>query len=323
MEILKKKGRTFEINNSNKKLKTPFFFPAISTVKTNENFIDYLKFLSKVGYPGFLISAYDIYHSKESLKIKEIINSTFQNTFIMIDSGYYEAFWKGDKNWSFDKMIEAIKDIEADFFFSYDVFWDDKKTIKKQISDIIANTAKTAGAQLRGETIPIVHANLKHIEVAIKGVIEGIMPRIISIPERELGKGILERAKNIKNIRREIDRIDKNILLHLLGTGNPASILIYSLCGADLFDALEWCKNAADPESAHLYHFIQLEFVKDQYAKSKLKGIPYAYKVMSHNLIFYEKFLQEIQKHMESGETDKLVKKYLPPYIVPKLKKII
>jgi hypothetical protein len=60
-------------------------------------------------------------------------------------------------------------------------------------------------------------------------------PIFVAVPKRELGDGLLERARNVVRIRRRLDRLGYHCGLHLLGTGNPISILEYSLCGADTF----------------------------------------------------------------------------------------
>ena len=64
----------------------------------------------------------------------------------------------------------------------------------------------------------------------------------------------MARAKTIIKIRKTLAPKKQYYPLHLLGTGNPLSILIYSICGADSFDGLEWCQTTVDYNTGLLYH---------------------------------------------------------------------
>jgi tRNA-guanine family transglycosylase len=181
----------------------------------------------------------------------------------------------------------------------------------------------TAGMQKIGNTIPIIHVDSKDFIKIVRGVVEGINPQIIGIAERELGATLLERARCIKKIRNELDKINRNIPIHLLGTGNPISILVYSLCGADLFDSFDWYNSIVNPQNGHLYHFIQRELVVCNCKACEMKNIPYHLQTMAHNLIFYENFTAEIRKAIEEKRISQIINKYLPAHIHQKIKKIV
>ena len=82
--------------------------------------------------------------------------------------------------------------------------------------------------------------------MAIERVAKELDCNVIAVPERELGDGILERSKSVRRIRRVLDNTGRYRLIHILGTGNPYSILLLAAAGADLFDGLEWCRTVAD-----------------------------------------------------------------------------
>ena len=65
----------------------------------------------------------------------------------------------------------------------------------------------------------------------------------IAVSERDCGKGILERAETLTEIRHILDKSDERFLLHVLGCGNPISMLIYAYCGSDSFDSLDWIEH--------------------------------------------------------------------------------
>ena len=322
MQITQNSSRTYLIETSNKILKTPFFFPSISTVRTNYGVYEYFKLIKKVSYPGFLISSYDIYHNeKRDTLIEEVSKTTEYSAFTLMDSGNYEAYWNNDSMWNIKNLESILKDISVDFCFSFDVFWKDGKDIDVHVKETITYSAMTAGIQRRGTTIPLIHSNSLLFPKIVRKVIEGINPQIIGIPERELGASLLERAKTLERIRYEIDKAEREIPIHLLGTGNPISILIYTLCGADLYDGLEWCKNVVNPETGHLYHFIQKDLL-DCNCKACNTDVPYHLQTMSHNLIFYNNFTKEIRQAIEDEQITEILNKYLPAKVIHKIKKI-
>lgn len=312
----------FTIEGYSKKIKSPFFYPSISSIQANYEVYDYFKLIQKTAYPAFLVSAYDLFNSKEKNFIKDISTTSQKGFLVLMDSGHYEAYWQNDKNWTFDKLQKVLKDIDIDLCFSFDVFYDGKKKLKEHIKETIKYTAMTGGAQKSGITIPIIHSSIKDFPIVIKEVVEGVNPEIIGVTERELGSSLLERARNLRLLRNELNKIRKDIPIHLLGTGNPISMLIYFLCGADFFDALEWCKNVANPKDGNLYHFVQMDLIDCDCEVCKIKDLPYPVRVTSHNLIFYKNFTDEIREAVTSKNIDKLLSKYLPSHIIPEIKKL-
>src|SRR5580692_9914818 len=88
--------RLYEMSVTGGTMKLPFYFPSISSVKANLGVLEYLQFLEKIKYPGFLISAYDIFHSTsgEKKKIYSLIKKATQNgQTVLMDSGNYECYW--------------------------------------------------------------------------------------------------------------------------------------------------------------------------------------------------------------------------------------
>jgi len=324
MQQITQKNGIFTIEGYSKTLKTPFFFPSISSVQTNFDVYDYFALLKKTAYPAFLISAYDIYnHEKKEQLIEEVSAQSQNSSFVLMDSGHYEAYWRNDKKWSFNKLKTVLDHIDIDLCFSFDVYFDGRNTSSKHIKETIKYAAMTAGAQKSGLTVPIIHSIPKEFPTVVKKVVEGINPEIIGITERELGSSMLERAANLKKIRKELNKAKRDIPIHLLGTGNPISLLVYSLCGANLFDALEWCKTVVNPANAHLHHFVQMDLIECNCKSCQIKGLPYPARVMTHNLIFYENFMNEIRTAIAKKRTNALLKKYLPNHIINDVKKLM
>lgn len=325
MEINRKHKRLFEIETRRKVISTPFFFPAISSIKTNFGIEERLTLIQKTGYPGFLISAYDIYHVDDKEKnelLKSVSEATEGEMLTFLDSGNYEAFWRKDKKWCFENLESMLEKISVDFCFSFDIFWNDGKDVKKHIKETITAVARTAGSQKIGTTVPLIHSTPKSLPKIIRGVVEGINPQVIGVPERELGSSIFERAATVKRIREELDKTGRQIPLHLLGTGNPISILIYTLCGADIYDAVDWYRIVIDPKTCHPFHFAQRELIDCNCNACMVKDVAYYTQTMAHNLIFYNEFTDKIRTSIEKDSVDQILGSCLGSKNAGEVKKI-
>jgi queuine/archaeosine tRNA-ribosyltransferase len=83
--------------------------------------------------------------------------------------------------------------------------------------------------------------------------------------------------------------------LHLLGTGNPTSIALYSWAGADSFDGLEWCQTAVDHDTGQLFHLSQSDFFRKQTAWGD-EDISFHSRTLAHNLTFYADWMQRLRQ---------------------------
>jgi len=318
--------RSFSIEISGKTFKTPFFIPAISSIKTDWDIIKYINLLKKIGYPGVLVSAYDIYKLENKEKnglIESLSDCSNKGILIFLDNGNYEAYWYRDKTWTLSKLKSILDVIYPDFCFSFDVFWDKNENIKKHIDETIKLIAKTASIQKTGTTIVLIHSKQELFPKIIRRIVDYINPEIIAIPERELGSSIFERSQTIKRIRDELDKTKKPIPLHILGTGDPISILIYTLCGADMYDAVVWYTNCIDPETGHLYHFSQRDLINCQCQACKISGLSYEYQTIAHNLVFYLDFLEKIRDSIKKEKIEDILNVYLNKDTLSKLKRIM
>lgn len=65
---------------------------------------------------------------------------------------------------------------------------------------------------------------------------------VVGVTEKELGCSPLERCANIMRLRRSLLSRGKDTPIHIFGAVTPRAILAYFLCGADLFDGLNWLR---------------------------------------------------------------------------------
>jgi queuine/archaeosine tRNA-ribosyltransferase len=297
-------------------LTLPCFFPSISSVKTNLKTLEYLRVLKAVDHPLFLISAYDIHNcgsKKAFTSINSILRESVQNgKAVILDSGNYESYWIRDATWKRDSFWSCLSSCDYGFAFHFDKRLQKIRhgTVKSITDEIERSIMRDQEKACRGTIIPIVHAPSELLPEISAGVATRLHPVMIAMPERELGEGIIARSLTIAKIRKALDQEGHYYPIHLLGTGNPLSIMIYVMCGADSFDGLEWCQTAANYENVLLYHFQQRELFGRQTELDSLT-IPYIQATLAHNLRFYRTWMLKIQSYLHSENMRELAQSYL------------
>lgn len=310
--------QTIQLNK--KKFQLPNFVPSISSIKTNYHPIDYLKLLVQIKYPTFLISAYDVCYSFNShlSEFNSLLElSEKNNQIIFLDSGNYEFFWNLPFNpWTDSLYYKRLENLRVDFSFSFDGAISDHKNYSSEICDRVLKQETFAGNSI---VIPIVKPSNEKLAEIVVEVVKKLDPVLIAIPERILGEGILGRCKQLKNIRSKLDSLGKYYPIHLLGTGNPRSILLYILAGADCFDGLEWCQTFVEPNTGILYHFQQADlFLEDLHTEMN-----YTTKVLVNNLEFYNSFINSIHKSIQEKSFNDLLQTYFEKDFIIKLNSLL
>ena len=67
---------------------------------------------------------------------------------------------------------------------------------------------------------------------------------VIGVTEKEVGKSIIERMKNIAQLRRALDKANMETPIHVFGSLDTVTTPMYFLAGADIFDGLTWLRFA-------------------------------------------------------------------------------
>jgi queuine/archaeosine tRNA-ribosyltransferase len=311
----KKLSRVLKVRLKGRILSTPTYFPAISSygIKLPLSYLIYL--LANYNYPRVLVSAYDIFHAKE--QEKKILFSSIKKFnkvarrrnkgFLFLDSGIYESSWYDNLSWDRNSYKDMISKVKFDFYSSFDVLpkgsskKNDKKFMKQTFENIIASRTFSS----KGELVAILHGRSPDHLIAIIQQFVNTHPEIchiIAIPERDCGEGILERAQTIVEVRKILDKNDDTSLLHVLGCGNPLSILLYSFCGADIFDSLDWYEHVINQNTSTINDFSHLELFNCQcracsFLAKRTRSIKGEYmdSVLLHNLFFYQDYMKKIQ----------------------------
>ncbi len=288
----------------------PEYFPSISSVKTSLPPIEYLKVLSATAHSQFLVSAYDLDNSMQKKKTKELCTKAKEDgALILMDSGNYESYWHSDKTWVWQKYLNMLRRANYHLAFSFDN-QSPPDSVEKNILDVERRVILALEHAPKTSIIPILHGSLERLPQIAKQVAIRLKPIMIAVPERELGEGMIKRIQTLSRIRRSLDDAGENVPLHLLGTGNPLALLLFSAFGANSFDGLEWCQTTVDHRTGILYHLQHREFFGNQSPFCGKEEIPYMQATLAHNLMFFSNWMNSIRSHIADNGIDKLIRKH-------------
>ena len=290
--------RPKELTIGARSLPLPVYFPSISSVKTALRPHDYLQLLSSLGGLNgqFLVSAFDLAAVDHPQSAQQALASARQAGIVtLMDSGNYESFWKSaQSNWKQPDFHKMLADFPCDLAFGFD-----EQQPPANADDHVALVSERWQADQAAagncQIVPIVHASANELPALCAAVAIRTGVTMLAVPERRLGDGILARARAVKAIRTALNEIGRYVVLHLLGTGNPISIALYSAMGADSFDGLEWCQTVVDHESGLLYHLSQADFFAGQTAWGDDDKLSFQARTLAHNLEFFSDWMRRLR----------------------------
>jgi hypothetical protein len=200
---------------------------------------------------SLLISAYDIYHNH--IPFSENVLGT---ELTILDSGGYETSDIYDlsatskysfpiKDWTHDKYEEVISrwpQHKAGIIVSYD-HGAERHELDVQIKQAKKLFSKNkhflSDFLIKPETNDQRYIKIEHVIDKIKKFKDF---SIIGVTEKELGNSILDRMLHIAKIRTALDDERNSAPLHIFGSLDPISSLLYFFAGAEIFDGLTWLK---------------------------------------------------------------------------------
>lgn len=230
--------------------RTPLLVPSFSS-KGFPDVTNIISYCSELIEGVTLVSAYDIYYKK--------IHPPFDfPSLIFLDSGGYEASKDaelsdlGDKEhhpkvWTKEMHEEVIAGwypTVPSVLISYD-------HPKERVS--IADQIERGHAMAPGRKEFLRELLLKPetelqtllpITEVIKHVHRFADFDIIGVTEKEIGKSLVDRMKNIAQLRRALERVGLETPIHVFGSLDTISTPMYFLAGADIFDGLTWLRFA-------------------------------------------------------------------------------
>lgn len=288
-------------------LSLPVFFPSVSSVKTAMSPIHYVELLSSLIAINrqFLISAFDIWQASPEDRerfIDLLGKARDSGAAVLMDSGNYESYWKNAMNdWTHSIYHAVLGRVHCSFAFSFDEQFP-PLDLQAHAKLVVERWMKDKVAAVEIPIIPIVHGAANDLPEIVLRVAEATDVPMIAVPERRLGSGLFERTKAVGKIRQALNSAGRYVALHLLGTGNPISIAVYVMSGADSFDGLEWCQTVVDHETALLYHLTQADFFRGQTGWGDA-DLSFQARTLAHNLEFYMDWMRRLRSAVESGRS--------------------
>lgn len=315
--VSKELSRVAEVSINRKTLITPTYFPAVSSYGVKYSFGNLVNLLTAYSYPRLLISTYDLHflttEEREQL-LPEISEYWKKGGFVFLDSGVYESFWKADPEWTYESYKTSISQIDFDFYSSFDVLPRPENGVEKFEKKTFESVLASHSLSNEHGFVPILHGSNPDQLVFLLSRFVGMHPHlcdIVAVPERDCGKDIVERARTIMKIRRVLDKDNCGRILHILGCGNPISLVLFSYYGANMFDSLDWIKGVVDRKRLALTDFSQLELIDCDCSICVGKQRGYIEKALLHNLLFYQDFMLQIQSLIRKDQIFDFVCKYV------------
>jgi queuine/archaeosine tRNA-ribosyltransferase len=285
-----------------RRIELPCFFPSISSVKGEVRPLHALQVVRAIGAPEFLVSAYDIHHAaaEERVETETLLREcAAAGSTILLDSGQYESYWRSDPTWTSDDLARVTPTASPSLRFCFDD--QDPPAQPQDAARIVIDRVRHDEGRHASPVVPIVHGTTDGLPRTCSMVAAEIRPLMVAVPERELGDGVLARAKTIRSIRRALDESGNPTPIHVLGTGHPISLLIYALYGADSFDGLEWTHSCADAATKQLLDFQLRDLAAPAVPLEVLTELPYPQATLVHNLAFYRDWMARIQSALRAG----------------------
>ena len=323
MQQVKIHGRSFN---------TPILVPSASSFETQIPPADALALQQALGEPISLVSAYDLRGSNSDL-IAECQRFR-ERSILLLDSGGYETSRikkyapSIELDWSFDRFREIAEIDCYDFVFSFDYIPMADETAEQYTSRLIKGLHAHVQFISEDKLIPVLHvvgrgrAPFTPAEILqlVRTIARSFRCRFIAIPERELGDGIVTRAKRVKEMVRVIKDQASETDLHLLGCGNLLSFSFFAVAGAMMCDGLEWCRTST-AENFHLHHFQQKDLfaraagrVPNDAAELLLRQqVSYDLHVAIRNLVAFQAFTNMLHERMQTGSVAQMVEENFGP----------
>jgi hypothetical protein len=250
---------------------------------------------------SMLISAYDIYYENIKTPNYEVPLIT------IVDSGGYEISDDDDlsaikytknrqKEWTEDKLSQVYKSIPTVYpiiLVSYD---HPKKRIvvKEQIKEA-ESFFQNFPSHLHTLLIKPETENQKYVQ--IESVLDSINALakfdIIGFTEKELGGSILKRMMAISTIRRNLDNAKLQLPIHIYGSLDPITSILYFISGAEIFDGLTWIRYGFLNGNACYYNNFGARTCGIDIDNNRTKKY-----MLSNNLIYLNKIKNQMEKFL-------------------------
>lgn len=252
-----------------------------------------------------LISAYDIAYEHLELHERAITELT------IVDSGGYEISDLYDlsavyryptqpSEWTIE-LLRRVYDTWPEHipaaFVSYD-HPEDRRPLQEQIE---AARSLFSHYPRQLHTLLIKPETKTQRYVKMTNIIAGVEALrdfdIVGLTEKELGSSILERMMNIAAIRIAMDDAgSNNVPIHIFGSLDPITSVLYFLAGAEVFDGLTWLRYGYDGVASYQCNYGALQIGIDRH-DDFIRA-----KTMQENLSYLTELTHQMRKYLLEGD---------------------
>lgn len=242
------------------KFETPLLLPSFSSKGVRSPVLKSVEYSKRFIDDTYLISLYDI---ENDLKGTDLDFADL----IFIDSGGYEVSNFTDlqdrtgakfqkQQWSVDQYMRGLKScnhVTPSVFVSYD-HPDERVDVEAQIlrSKKHFDQCEISSGELllKPNTKTSNYVDFKAASSLARDL-ESFC--VIGVTEKEAGSSILKRMHNIADLRQSLNKKGIHTPIHIFGSLDPITSILYFLAGADIFDGLTWLRYAYQDDSAVYY----------------------------------------------------------------------
>ena len=233
-------GRLFCFDDGRAPLYTPMFIPSISSTVHGSWRTTARALARGATSRGFVLeSAFDL-SKDDPLPVRV---TGFRG--VVLDSGGYEAR-RIRSNWPEKRFRQVAERLQADIIVGHDPLGAELESGEVQVRRQAIILAKLGKRALR--TL-LVHGNRWHERLPqfIASLLEAANSfEILGVAEKELGTSVIDRVRLIARLRAAMDEAGIVRPIHVFGTDDPLSLVLYAAAGADLFDGLGWATEFVD-----------------------------------------------------------------------------
>ena len=289
-------------------VQTPLIAPSFSSLGFPQVSEIWDEFRHKL-YGVCLVSAFDIARGSIPSGAVDMVN------IVVLDSGLYESsggVGESDTqqtppvngNWtraSYHKVVRDIGEATNIILVSFDHVGSLEEQIGRAAEDF-SYASHLASDFLIKPTDQLTIVNLPKLvqyQEALKQF------SVIGITAREIGGSFLQRCRSVVVLRDLLNDADMDTPVHVFGAITPYEVLTYFLCGADIFDGLNWLRLAFRSDAS-----ISIDESAIEEMKWTLPDLDLLIGEWTNNLLFLYRLQEASLRYAEGGDLQALIEEF-------------
>lgn len=284
---------------------TPLLLPSFSS-KGFPQVAKIMKLMGEFITGPILVSAYDTYH-------KEITQKITFSELIFLDSGGYEARYEHDLSEAYGKLHEP-KSWNRRFHESALRNWSSKWPTIAVTYDSPAQFQKFSAQVKAARVSKASHPKFlwelllkpetrKDKFIGLEKVIKHVHQlrefAAVGLTEKEIDDSLFGAMTKIARLRAAMDAADVRAPIHIFGSLDPLTSVLYFISGAEIFDGLTWLRFG--------YHEGRTMYSQNYAAMHDSEGIrrknnDQTYEMWKNNYYYLEKLRTQMLNYIRSGD---------------------